>query len=167
MTCSYRQSTKLQEGNFSQISDSVHRGGGRWVLILLGWTLTPRGWVLASPGIHGPGILQDNVDQREVCILLEYFLVTAHKWSLGQGNIFTCVWHSVHTGRGLCPGGLPDRNSLWTEIPLDRDPQTENPLNRDPQTETPPRTVESGRYASYWIVFLLIMILVSFIKRCW
>ena len=36
---------------------------------------------------------------------------------------------------GLCPGGLPNRDSL------DRDP-------------TPPCTVKSGRYASYWNEFL-------------
>ena len=109
------------------VSDYVHRGGGRWVLILLGWTLTPRGWVLTSSGIHGPGILRDMVDQRAVCILLECFLITAHKWSLGQGNIFTCVCHSIHRGRGLSPGGLPDRDAPWTENPLNRDPPDRDP----------------------------------------
>ena len=121
------------------VSDSVHRGGGRWVLILLGWTLTPRGWVLTSPGIYGLGILWDMVDQRAVCILLKCFLVTAHKRSLGQGNIFTCVCHSVHRGRGLCPGGLPDRDPLWTEIPLDRDHPDGEPAEQRPPDRTPPR----------------------------
>ena len=45
------------------------------------------------------------------------FLFTAHKRSLGQGNVFTRVCHSVHRESqslsrvlrpegGLCPGGL-------------------------------------------------------------
>ena len=36
----------------------------------------PQGWRGGySPPIHGPGILQDTVDKRAVCILLECFLV--------------------------------------------------------------------------------------------
>ena len=33
--------------------------------------------------------------------------MTARKRSLGQGNIFTPVCHSVHGGRCLLPGGVP------------------------------------------------------------
>ena len=50
-------------------------------------------------------------------LLYVFFVITVHKRSLGQGNVFTPVCHSVHrgvsvpaciTGRmtgGLCPGG--------------------------------------------------------------
>ena len=66
------------------------------------------------------------VSKCVICILLEYFLVTVHKQSLEQGNIFTSMCHSVHRGEigwlpsmhhrshyqgvclqgGLHPGGL-------------------------------------------------------------
>ena len=52
-------------------------------------------------------------------------IFTARKRSLGQGNVFTHVCHSVRKGEGVSVC-LPDRD------PLDRDP-----LDRDPQTETP------------------------------
>ena len=39
-----------------------------------------------------------KVGKRAVRIPQEYFLVTAHKRSLGQGNVFTPVCHSVHRG---------------------------------------------------------------------
>ena len=48
-----------------------------------------------------------------------------------EGNVFTRVCHSVHEGGGLCPGG-------------------QRPISR----QRPPRTVKSGRYASYWNAFL-------------
>ena len=38
-------------------------------------------------------------------VLLDIRLVTARKRSLGQGNIFTPVCHSVHRGWVLPPGG--------------------------------------------------------------
>ena len=41
---------------------------------------------------------------------------SAHKQSLGQGNVFTYVCHSVHRGSGSVSGSLPGRE------PLDRDP---------------------------------------------
>ena len=72
-------------------------------------------------------------------------IFTARKRSLGQCNIFTSICHSVHGG-----GGLPHRD------PLNRDA----PGQRPPQTETIPRTVKSGRYASYWNAFLLSLFLV-------
>ena len=61
------------------------------------------------------------------------YIFTARKQSLGQGNVFTRVCHSVHRGEGVfvcvCVGAsLPDR-----ETPLNRDPRTETP-----RTETPP-----------------------------
>ena len=43
--------------------------------------------------------------KRTVSILLECFLVTTHKQSLGQGNDFTSVCHSIHRGGGVSPYG--------------------------------------------------------------
>ena len=40
--------------------------------------------------------------QADYMHLLEYCLVTAHKRSLGQGNIFTSICHSVHRGGFPC-----------------------------------------------------------------
>ena len=41
----------------------------------------------------------------EILVFLSpYLFITARKRSLGQGNIFTPVCHSVHTG---VPGGAP------------------------------------------------------------
>ena len=79
---------------------------------------------------------------------------TARKRSLGKGNVFTCMCHSVH-GRSLfdvtsclslvpfpfqgdlCPGGLCPGESLSGGLPRQRAP-----------------TVKSRRYASYWNAFL-------------
>ena len=78
-----------------------------------------------------------------VRIMLECILVTASKWSLGQGNIFTPVCHSVHRGvlsqhalqvvsqhalqggllQGVCsqvrsaPGGMPALGGAWWRPP--------------------------------------------------
>ena len=79
----------------------------------------------------GPPTAADIWLLRRVSILLECFLVTARKWSLGQGNVFyTCVSFSSQGGG----------------VSLDRDP-------------LPPFTVISGQYASYWNAFLLKIVL--------
>ena len=44
-------------------------------------------------------------------------IFTAHKGSLGQGNVFTPVCHSVHRGEGSLPTPLPPM-----QTPLDADP---------------------------------------------
>ena len=74
-------------------------------------------------------------------------IITACKRSLGQGNSFTPVCHSVHGG-----GGVPGQVH----------PQTRYP--------PPPRSsacweirATSGRYASYWNAFLLCM---RYFKKC-
>ena len=69
-------------------------------------------------------------------------IITARKRSLGQGNVFTAVCHSVHR-----------EGVSLTETPLNRDHQdrshwTETPLDRDPPT------VMIGRHTLYWSVFL-------------
>ena len=74
-----------------------------------------------------------TVGQWAVRTLLECFLVTARKRSLGQGNIFTPVCHSVH--RGVCLSACWDttpprsRHPPWSRSP---------PRSRSPQEKTPP-----------------------------
>ena len=95
-------------------------------------------------------------------------IFTTRKRSLGQGNVFTHVYHSGYKeGGGLydvtsylaawshVPFGWGD---LWSHFPsrraggslsrgvsLTKIPRTENP---------PPSTVKSRRHASYWNAFL-------------
>ena len=66
--------------------------------------------------------------------------ITARKQSLGQGNVFTPVCHSVHMGvhsrggvsasRGVCMGGCLNPGRVGQTLP--------------------PSTAISGQYASYW-----------------
>ena len=64
--------------------------------------------------------------QRQIFPLI--FLVTARKRSLGQGNIFAPVCHSVHRG-GVC------LSACWDTTPLEQTP----PWSRHPpQEQTPP-----------------------------
>ena len=94
-------------------------------------------------------------------------IITSHKRSLEQGNVFTCVCHSVHRWgeevtllcRFLSGCVIPCSSSgclyLWSHFPsgrdlLDRDPtsQTETPWTetpfgqRHPWTENPPPRTE-------------------------
>ena len=72
-------------------------------------------------------------------------IFTVRKRSYGKIMfLHLSVSHSVHRG-----GGFPWERATRQRLSLDR-----NPLNRDPSTGTPPCTVKSGRYASYWNVFL-------------
>ena len=86
-------------------------------------------------------MLGDTVNKWVVCILLECNLATARKRSLGQGNIFAPVCHSVHRGvpgpRGLLRGGC----LLLGEVGLLRG-------------GVPGGDHCCGRYASYWNAFL-------------
>ena len=75
---------------------------------------------------------------------MEVLVITARKRSLGQGNIFTLVCHSVH--RGMPPPGewcfLPGGGGAWWRPPQDG--------------------YCCGRHAFYWNTFLFtLMILVS------
>ena len=67
-----------------------------------------------------------------------FFIFTACKRSLGQGNIFTPACHSVHRG-GLLLGGCLVPGGLLSGRCL---------------VETPPDGYCCGRYASYWNAFL-------------
>ena len=78
-------------------------------------------------------------------------IFTARKRSLGQGNIFTLVCHSVHRG-----GGLPQCMLGYQNPP----PRSRPP----PGPGTPPSGSRacweirstSGRYASYWNAILFV-----------
>ena len=54
------------------------------------------------------------VNKRAVLIILECFLVTAHKRSLEQGNVVTRICHSVH-------GGVSVRKTPRTETPYGKE----------------------------------------------
>ena len=115
------------------------------------------------------------------CTLSYPLLITARKRSLGQGNLFTPVCHSVHRGRGSA-------QTPWMQTPPGcRAPE----LSRSPKLGRPPRCrptrswaeppdadpllrSTSGRYASYWNAYLLYLSLCrknnethNFIKFIW
>ena len=90
-----------------------------------------------------------NLVQNAFADMISYRVITTRKRSLGQGNIFTPVCHSVHGGGGLSAsvraGILP--------TPPDHAPAP-------PETMHPRRTAcweirsTRGRYASYWNAIL-------------
>ena len=61
--------------------------------------------LLFTISLMATGSLLILVMLRSVCILLECFLFTARKRSLGQGNIFAPVCYSVHRGGTWSRGG--------------------------------------------------------------
>ena len=64
----------------------------------------------------------------------ENHIITAHKRSLGQGNVFTPVCHSVHRGRGSAqpPGCRPLYPWMQTPSHLESDaPRMQTPLPLD------------------------------------
>ena len=105
------------------------------------------------PSVHAPQrILRDAVNEWTVHILLECMLVTTHKRSLGQGNIFTPVCHPVHKG-GEYLGRYPPPPGRYT-------PQV-HPLGRYTSGRYTPGSsaywemrATSGWYASYLNAFL-------------
>ena len=81
-------------------------------------------------------------------------IFTARKRSLGQGNIFAPVCHSVHSG-----GGVPRQVPPGQGTPPG--PGTPPRARYTPQTRYTPGSsayweirATSGRYASYWNAFL-------------
>ena len=82
---------------------------------------------------------------NEVC---EGYVFTARKRSLGQGNIFTPVWHTVHGGGDAIPACLAEGSAGGC---LGRGCAPRGYL-----VETPPQDGYCCRqYASYWNAFLL------------
>ena len=121
--------------------------------------------------------LLEYVSGATVCLCHQY-LVTVRKRSLGQGNIFAPVCHSVHRGgtwAGTPLGRYTSRADTppWAGTPWQVPPKQVTPPAGKlpgqvrpgryiPQAGTPP-TVHaglrstSGRYASYWNVFLVLV----------
>ena len=85
---------------------------------------------------HHLGLILHSVDKSGAKLLINLLPPANELWGKVI-NVFTSVCHSVHGGRGF-----PDRDTL---------PQVRDPLDRDP------RTVWSGRHASYWNAFLLLL----------
>ena len=87
--------------------------------------------------------------ERNTCINISHKLITARKRSLGQGNIFTPVCHSVQSGGVLQGGVLP--GGAWSRgVP---GPGGGCLLPGVPGGDPPGYCC--GRYASYWNAFLL------------
>ena len=80
-------------------------------------------------------------------------LFTAHKWSLGQGNIFTCVCLSTGLGvsvqGGLCPGRVSVQGGS-----LSRTVSVQGGSVQLDLCQGNPRKVKSRPYASFWNAFL-------------
>ena len=83
-------------------------------------------------------------------------IITARERSLGQGNIFAPVCHSVHRGGGTW-AGTPQQ----VQPPGRYTPRAGTPPGRyTPWAGTPPWAMHagirstSGRYTSYWNAFL-------------
>ena len=78
-------------------------------------------------------------------------IFTARKRSLGQGNVFTCVCHSVrgglHSGRGPPPTGICIQGGTVGQTP---------PGIWDTRIWS-----TSGRYASHWNAFLFVVCFVA------
>ena len=92
--------------------------------------------VIRQVGNHASPLRQTQTETY-LSARVNPFTITARELSCGQGNIFTGV---CPQGEGVSLPSLGQRPSPPDKDPLDRDP--------------PPRTVKSGRCASYWNVFL-------------
>ena len=96
------------------------------------------------------GLYSNNRLLYTILVKVTLFLVTARKRSLGQGNIFAPVCHSVHRGVYLsaCWDTPLRRPSTQEETPQRRSPQRRpqeetplpSPWRRPPQEETPEET---------------------------
>ena len=109
--------------------------------------------------LHRKGFFQGNTTLRSYGVVKKFReeFFTARKRSLGQGNIFAPVCHSVQGG--TCPG-TPTPQQV--QLPGRYSPPAGTPPGRyTPQAGTPPAAMHagirstSGRYASYWNAFLL------------
>ena len=94
--------------------------------------------------------------KRKLYGIIDLFIITARKRSLGQGIVFTPVCHSVHRGR-----------VSLTENPWIETSPGQRPPGQRPPGQRPPRAVKSGWYSSYWNAFLLDAFFVSQSKLYW
>ena len=126
-----------------QLEQGQHTGNIKcmmgWMGHMVHWADTPwrdTPFPGETPTMQTPltWILRDTVNEQAVRILVECILVTARKRSLGQGNIFTSICHSVHRGacvacspRDAHPPGhayppvgyyemLPPANEVWGKV---------------------------------------------------
>ena len=100
-------------------------------------------WIILQPSVNVVIIWADSYRWKS-CIHLEQFekllsrmsIFTARKRSLGQGYVFTPVWHSVHRrgrGRGVCP--IPEMQTPQMQTTLDVDPPDADPPGCKPPPE--------------------------------
>ena len=105
----------LRKGTvFTPVCDSVH-GGGVCPIACWDtppWADIPRHTPPGRPPVDTPLDTTGYGQNRAICNLLECILVTTHKQSLGQGNIFTPVCHSVHGGGAWSQRGVPGRGGV-------------------------------------------------------
>ena len=93
------------------------------------------------------------------------FIFTTHKQSLGQGNIFAPVCHSVHRGEYL--GRYTPQDQVHPQTRYTPGPGT--PFPPRPGTPTWTREIQatSRWYTSYWNAFLfLIQLDAYFVQKC-
>ena len=112
------------------MSRGVGMSGDGWVGMSRAWVPNPHTSDLKEGAGYPPW------DTRGYGWQTECFLVTAHKQSLGQGNIFAPVCHSVHRGEYLTPPWdleqTPPRDQIHQPLPGTR--------CTPPGPATPPRT---------------------------
>ena len=159
---------KLREGNiFSRVCHSVHRGVP---CNHYPWCIGPHCTVVAiTRDLFN--LVQFGTPPNSPPVLTSgaYWSTYASYWNafyhpqtkLREGNVLhLSVSHSVH--REGPPGQrlLLDRDSSWTETPLDRDfPWTETPWTETPWTETPWTETPLNRdplYGNQWAVRILL-----------
>ena len=106
-------------------------------------------------------------------------LITDFNRSLGQGNIFTSVCHSVHRGGGWLPSRSHDQEVSIQGVSLQGGSASRG-VGRLPQlglrvgggrgwADNPQNTwdtVNKGPYASYWNAFLFSRTYIPFLFRC-
>ena len=127
------------------------------------------------PAWQGSRSLPQNCKQASVGLERTYHTWLPATTKLGQGNVFTGICDSVNRGCLSTPGADPpkcrhpegaDTPPLPPPTPGSRHPQSRHPprsRHTHPREQTPPRETDSsiqstsGRYASYWNAFLLIL----------
>ena len=108
-----------------------------------------------------------KLDSYFTYFVLDSFITTRIR-SMGQGNVFTCICHSVHGSR-VHPGCTSWLHPPSVCIPSRMRPPWMHPLDAPASGFTPPssrciplpppedRCYTGGWYASYWNAYLLIL----------
>ena len=90
-------------------------------------------------------------------VVIQRHSFTARKRSLGQGNVFIPVCHSVHRGKvsvPVCITGHMTGGPLSRGISVQRGVSVQGGLCPGGVSQRDTLTVTHGRYASYWNAFL-------------